>query len=270
MSQHTWMPNDVPLDKPSPARMYDYLLGGYHNFEIDRIAAGKVIEIDPEAPLVMRANRAFLRRAVNYLLAQGITQFLDLGSGIPTVGSVHEVAQGVNREARVVYVDVDPVAVRHSEAILAGNPNVTAIQADARQAAQILSHPEVRRLLNFSEPLAVLIVSVLLFVREDEEAHRLVRFLRDALAPGSYIAISHGTYEKAPAERLERIQSLYARTTNPVKLRSHTQISQFFEGLDLVEPGLVYVPLWQPEGADDLFLDQPELSVNFAGIGRKA
>ncbi|MGB3635407.1 MAG: SAM-dependent methyltransferase [Rubrobacteraceae bacterium] len=263
------MPDRLPTDRPSPARMYDYFLGGYHNFEIDRLAAQKILDINSETPLVMQANRAFMRRVVHFLTQQGIDQFLDIGSGIPTVGNVHEVAQKANPESRVVYADVDSVAVRHGETILAENPNVSIIEADLRQPELILNHPEVRRLLDFERPLAVLIISVLLFVPDDEAAYGAVRVLRDTVAPGSYLAITHGTHEGAPPEVAQRIQNVYANTPTPVKLRSYEEIREFFETFELVDPGLVYVPIWRPESSNDLYLKEPEMSVNYGGLGRK-
>lgn len=257
-------------DRPSVARMYDYFLGGYHNFEVDRAAARRVMELNPEAPLVMRSNRAFLRRAVSTLCERGVEQFLDVGSGIPTAGNVHEVARGVNPSARVVYVDMDPVAVRHGEAILQGDPGAAAIEADARDPGRILAHPEVSRLLDPGRPLAVLLVAVLHFVPDDGEAGRVVGAFRDALAPGSYVAISHATDESTPSETVGRLQELYARTGTPVRLRSRAQVERLFEGLELLEPGLVYAPLWMPEGPDDLFPGEPERSATLAGVGRKA
>ncbi len=261
--------SDMPLDKPSPARMYDYFLGGYHNFEIDRRAAEQVLAIHPETPLIMRANRAFLRRAVSLLSERGIDQFLDIGSGIPTVGSVHEIVQRTNPATRVVYVDVDPIAVAHSEAILKDVPNTAVIEADARHTEQLLEHPELRRTLDFSRPVAVLLVALLHFVTDDDDALRMVRTFRNALPSGSYLAISHGTNENAPSDVIEQGGKVYARSTNPAMARSRSQIATFFEGLELIEPGLVYAPLWWPEGPDDLFVDQPERSINLVGVGRK-
>lgn len=269
MSVNDRVPGDIQPEIPSPARMYDYFLGGYHNFEMDRLAARKVIDINPDTPLVMRANRSFLRRVVNFLSKEGIDQFLDLGSGIPTVGNVHEVAQKVNPDARVVYVDAESVAVRHGEAILEENPNVSIIEADIRRLEHILDHPEVRRLLDFSRPLAVLIISVLPFIPDDEEARGTVRALREILVPGSYLSISHATYEGAPADLVERVKRVYAGTTNPVRMRSYFEVEEFFEGFELVEPGLVYVPLWRPEAPDDIYLDEPERSANYGGVGFK-
>ncbi len=269
------MPSQRPDDpdaRPSPARMYDYFLGGSHNFPADRAAAEQIIALGSDVILVAQANRAFLRRAVTYLSEQGITQFLDLGSGIPTVGNVHEVAQGIRPDAHVVYVDIDPVAVTHSASLLAGNPTASVIQADARDSESILNHPEVRRLLDFSRPLGLLMVGFLYFIQDDADAERLVRSLRDALAPGSYVVISHALSEyaeAAPSDLVEEAEAVYNRSTNPYRLRSWSQIAQFFDGLELVEPGLVDLPLWHPEGPDDIFLDDPGRSAFVAGVGRK-
>lgn len=269
MERNAWTPDGVSTDRPSPARMYDYFLGGYHNFEIDRLAADRAAAIYPDIGLSMRANRAFLRRAVNFLIDQGIEQFLDIGSGIPTAGNVHEIVHSHDPNARVIYVDIDPVAIQHSRAILQGNPNVAVIQADAREARQVIEHEEVRRLIDFDAPIGVLLVAVLHFIPDDGEALNTVRSFREAIPPGSYVAIAHGTIENVPASVIEQLAQLYAGTTNPAKARSRDEIAQFFEGLDLVEPGLVYAPLWRPEGPEDLFLDEPERSTSFVGVGHK-
>lgn len=268
MSRSTQIPGG-PDERPSVARMYDYYLGGHHNFPADRVAAEQVIALIPDMPLIMQANRAFLRRAVTFLVSQGVTQFLDLGSGIPTVGNVHEVAQEATAVARVVYVDIDPVAVTHSAALLTDNPTVTVIQADARRPETILGHPEVQRLLDLGRPLALLMVAFLHFVTDDAEAEHLMRGLFDALAPGSYVAISHAIADPHPRPMLRKGQAVYDRSTNPIKFRSRAQIARFFKGLELVEPGLVYTPLWRPEGPDDVFLDTPARASAFAGVGRK-
>jgi SAM-dependent methyltransferase len=261
--------DDVDPDRPSAARIYDYLLGGYHNFEADRVAAERFREMLPNVPLYMRANRVFLRRVVSHLAEQGMDQFLDIGSGIPTVGNVHEVAQKINPSARVVYVDVDPVAVRHSEEILKGSPNTTVIQADLRRPEAILDHQELGRLLDLNKPTVVLLLAVLLFVTDDEEAYRVVRVLREALAPDSYIAISHPTDDGLPQEDIQRAKSLYAAIGSPVNIRSYDQTERFFDGLELVEPGLVYVSDWRPEDLDDPFFERPGFSGYYGGVGRK-
>jgi hypothetical protein len=258
-----------PDERPSAARIYDYLLGGYHNFEVDRVVAERFRKLLPNIPLYMQANRAFLRRVVTFLVEEGVDQFLDMGSGIPTVGSVHEVAQKINPSVRVVYVDLDPVAVRHSEEILRGNPNATVIRADVRQPEAILANPEVRRLLDPDKPTAVLLLAMLLFVTDDEEAYRLVGTVSDALAPGSYVAISHPTADNLPQKETEQAKTLYGSTGNPVTIRTYDQVERFFAGLELVEPGLVYVSSWRPEGPDDLFVDQPVSSGYYGGVGRK-
>jgi len=261
-------PTQLDLERPSAARIYDYLLGGFHNFEVDRAAAREITRVLPDMPMYMRTNRAFLRRIVRFLTDQGIDQFLDLGSGIPTVGNVHEIAQQANPSACVVYVDNEPVAVTHSRTILEDNPKATVIQADIRQPDVILSHPEIQRLLDFNKPAAVLLLSVLLFVT-DEEAYRVVRSMRDALVSGSFISISHPTDDDTPPDQGEQAKRLYAAMGAPVRVRSYNEVEKFFEGLELLEPGLVYVPLWRPEGPDDLALKDPELSAYYAGVGRK-
>ena len=273
MGENSGTSKDIDYERPSAARIYDYLLGGFHNFEVDRAAAQKFIEMIPDAPLFMRANRAFLRRVVNFLVSEGIDQFLDLGSGIPTVGNVHEVAQKANPSSRIVYVDNEPVAVQHSRRILQDNPNAAVIEADMRQPEMILNHQETQRLLELGKPVAVLLISVLQFVPEDEEAYRLLRVIREALAPGSYIAISHPSDEGYSAEgysdeRGEQVLTMYDKMGTPVSLRSRAQLERFFEGLEMVEPGLVRIPLWHPEDKEDLFIDEPALSAAYAGVGR--
>jgi hypothetical protein len=269
MSMDTWIPEGADLERPNAARMYDYFLGGYHNFEVDRLASEKALEIYPDGRLAAQACRAFLRRVVNFLVEQGIDQFLDIGSGLPTLGNVHEVAQKVNPAARVVYVDIDPVAVAHARAMLKGNPKASAIRVDARWPDEILNHTKVKDLLDFSRPAAVLFLTFLHYIGDNDQAHNTVGTLRDALVPGSYIAISHGTYDNAPPGAAERMEKLTAGTPTPSRYRSRAQIREFFGGLEVVEPGLVYIPLWRPEGLDDVLLDEPERVLVFGGVGRK-
>jgi hypothetical protein len=269
MDKHEQVPASVPGNRPSVARMYDYWLGGFHNFAVDREAAEQVNATSPDMPLVVRANRAFLYRVVRFLASEGIAQFLDLGSGIPTVGNVHEVARAANPAARVVYVDIDPVAVSHSRAILGDNPQAIILQADVRRPEQFLHHPDLSRLLDVRQPVGVLVVAVLHFVGDDEEAYRAVRVLRDAVAPGSYLAITHASTEGFPPEAREQHNRISRSTPTPIKFRSRADIARFFDGFELVEPGLVLTPLWRPHGPDDLFVDQPERSSAYAGVGRK-
>jgi hypothetical protein len=269
MNQSNWVPGEVPLDRPNVARMYDYFLGGGHNFAVDREAAEQLIKLYPDLPKVSRANRALLRRAVRYLVDQGINQFLDIGSGIPTAGNVHEVAQRANPDAHVVYVDVEPVAVAHSQAILQGVPNTVAIQGDARRPGDVINHPEVQAQLDWRQPIGVLLLALLHFVPDDADAANIVRSLREAMPSGSYLVITHATTEQIDESGRQRVEQLYQKATSPFHFRTRDQIAQFFEGLELVEPGLVYIPLWRPEGEDDLLVDQPARSNGYVAVGRK-
>jgi len=270
MDTMTWVPDETPLDRPNAARIYDYYLGGYHNFEVDRLTADRLAETDPDVRLASWANRAFLRRCFRFLVEQGIDQFLDIGSGIPTVGNVHEIAQAADPSARVVYVDIDPVAVAHSQAMLRDNPHAVAIRVDARQPDQILNHAEVRRLLDWSKRAAVLFVGVLHLLPEDDQAYHAVVTLRDVLATGSYVVISHPSYEDAPPTFLQHVNKLTAASASRYQYRTFAKIERFFDGLDLVEPGLVYTPLWRPESPHDLFVDEPQRAFCFAGVGLKS
>ena len=270
MSQQSdWVPDTIPLDRPTVARMWDYFLGGHHNFAIDRQAAEQAIKLYPDLPLVAQVTRRFMRRAVRFMLDQGVNQFLDIGSGIPTVGNVHEIAHRVNPAAGVVYVDIDPVAVAHSQTILRGTANAVAVQADARRPEEIVGHADVRRVLDWTRPIGMLAIAMIHFVPDDAEAHRILRVLRGALPSGSYLALTHATADGVDPALAAQGEQLYRRTSAPLHFRTRDQIVGLFDGLELVEPGVVYVPLWRPESADDLLLDQPIRSANYAGVGRK-
>jgi hypothetical protein len=267
MSRPSWAPLDIDLDRPSGARVYDYFLGGAHNFAVDRRLAEMIASMTPDIGDTMRANRAFLRRAVGWLVEQGITQFLDLGSGIPTVGNVHEVAQHADPACRVVYVDVDPIAVSHSRAILEGVEGTAVVQADVRDVEDIVSDPVVRGLLDFTRPIAVLVLGVLHFVPDSDDPAGIVGRLRDAVPPGSMLALVNVTHEDQPPEVIEA-QKLSSRTGTPIFLRSRAELAAQFDGWTLVEPGLVHLPLWRPEvpRADG---ERPERFGALAGVARK-
>lgn len=269
MTQSNWVPADVALDRPNVARMYDYFLGGGHNFAVDREAAEQLYKVFPDVPLIAQANRAALRRAVRALLDAGVDQFLDIGSGIPTSGPVHEIAQRMNPRARVVYVDSEPVAVAHSQAILQSVPYTLAVHADARRADELVRRQDVRELIDFEKPVGVLLVALLHFVPEDDIASDIVRSLRDAVPSGSYIVITHAATEQNERDRLEAVEHVYRQSTSPFHFRSREQIAALFEGFELVEPGLVYLPLWRPESDDDLLLDDPRRTNGYIGVGRK-
>jgi hypothetical protein len=267
MTRPSWAPEGIDLDRPSASRVYDYFVGGMHNFEIDRQLARQIEAFTPNVAETMRANRDLLRRCVRFLVYAGISQFLDIGSGIPTVGNVHEVAQGRDPSARVVYVDIDPVAVAHSRAILDGDPRTTVIQADISRPDDILADPDVRKLLDFDQPVAVLMLGVLHFVGDDADPLGCVAGLRDAVVPGSFLAITHATSDGQPTEVLEA-QKLSGRTSTEIVLRSKEEIAGYFEGWSLVEPGLVHLPLWRPDNPDDIGA-HPEQSGAYGGVARK-
>ncbi|MER5866313.1 SAM-dependent methyltransferase [Kitasatospora sp. NPDC002040] len=265
MQQANWVPAGTDLEQPNAARVYDYYLGGSHNFEVDREMARKAIAFWPELPAIMRSNRAFLRRAVQHLAEQGITRFLDIGSGIPTFGPVHEVARAVHSESRVVYVDHDPIAVAHSRLLLKDDPQSVVVEADLRHVDDLLSRPEVAALLADGEPVALLLVSVLHFIVEEDDPYALVRQLRDALPPGSALVICHASLEGRP-DQAGAHQDLYKRTPTPMTMRNREAISRFLEGFELLEPGLVYLPEWRPEDPESVG-PHPERMTGLAAVG---
>jgi hypothetical protein len=263
-----WIPSEVDVRRANAARVYDYLLGGSHNFLADQDVGRSLAAVDPNVRAVARANRAFLGRAVRFLAAAGIRQFLDVGSGIPTEGNVHEVAQRTHPGARVVYADIDPVAIAHSRALLAGNDTTAIIDADLRQPEKILADDATRRLVDPGQPAGLLLVAVLPFIADAEDPWRIVAALRDALAPGSYLVLCHGTAESKPvvARAAEKVYNRSVATH--VHPRSHLEILRFFDGFELVDPGLVYVPLWRPDSPADVPAD-PAKYWCLVGVGRK-
>jgi len=253
MTDQAWTPTEeVDTGRPSIARIYDFYLGGNHNLPIDREAARQVVETMPELPEIMRVNRAFMRRGVRHLVDAGIRNFLDLGSGIPTVGNVHEIAQAYEPTARVVYVDNDQVAVAHSREILSGNDRAMAVLADLRDTASVLNDPEVNRLLllGLGEPLAVLMSAVLHFVPDDDEAAALVATYRDAMPSGSYLVVSHASERVTTAKRVGQAADQYSRTIAPMKLRSLEEVTGLLEGFEILAPGVVHCSQWRPDPAD--------------------
>ena len=262
-----WGPAEIDTSVAHPARMYNYYLGGKDNYAADREAAEKVLAVLPEGRAMALANRAFLGRAVRFLAEAGIRQFLDIGTGIPGPGSTSETAHAVAPDARIVYVDNDPIVLAHSRALLASDrPGLTTVvQADLRTPAGILEHPEVRAVLDFDQPIAVLLVAVLHFIKPAEDPAGIVELIKQRLAPGSYVAVSHGTGDFDP-ERSEAAVRGYDSATAPFVLRGHKEIEGFFDGREVVEPGVVQLPWWRPEG------DVPEDSDRiwlYAGVGRK-
>ena len=246
---------------PNPARIYDYLLGGKDNFPADREVAEQILAIAPVAGEVAEDNRVFLRRAVEVLAAEaGVRQFIDLGSGLPTQGNVHEIAQAAAPEARVVYVDNDPMVVAHSRALLAGD-NTVAIEGDLRRPDSILGHPDVRELIDFGRPVALLLLAILHFVPDEEDPFGIVARYVDALPAGSHLAISHGTRDiperpdLSPEEMADmgaKVEQLYQLTTASLVTRTRAEVERFFDGLELLEPGVVEIQRWRPDGRSSL------------------
>jgi S-adenosyl methyltransferase len=263
----SWVPEGLDLERPSGARIYDYLLGGGHNFAHDRELAERFLQAQPNAREIARLNRAFLRRAVLFMIENGIRQFLDLGSGIPTVGNVHEIAQQADPGARVVYVDYEEVAVAHSELLLQGNERATIVQADLTRPDDVLEHSETRRLLNFTEPIGLLAVGVFHFVAPEKGPGAIVAAYRDALVPGSYLGLSHFTADMMPAE-MARVVEVMKHSRDPMYPRSRAEITELFDGFDIVEPGIVATSLWRPESPTDTS-DDPGRAGILAGVGRK-
>ena len=262
-----WVPPQVDTSRANIARVYDYLLDGAHNFAIDRELALKGLELLPNLRDAARFNRAFLYRAVRYCVEQGIRQFVDIGSGVPTVGNVHEVAQGLAPSSHVVYVDNEPVAVAHSELMLGDNENVGVVWADAREPHSVLVHPVTRRLVDFEQPVAVLMVALLHAVSDEDDPWGIVSRFRDAVVPGSYLVLSHGTGDKG-SERLRAYRELYRDSQTPVFHRNHEEVVRLFDGWELVEPGVVFTPEWRPEvGA--VAVPDPERGFCYAGVGVK-
>ncbi|QUH03200.1 SAM-dependent methyltransferase [Saccharopolyspora erythraea] len=267
MDKPPWWAAGVDLNKPSSARVYDVHLGGSHNFEVDREVAEAASRLMPTLPAVLRANRSFLRRAVRYLAGQGITQFLDLGSGIPTVGNVHEIAQRENPECRIVYVDNDLIAVAHSRSLLEGNDRAEAVRADLRHPDEVLGHPDVAAMLDLRQPIAVLMFAVLHFVADEDEPAAIVGRYVEAIAPGSYVAISHACNDHVDESTLQAAE-LYSRRIGGFHMRPAERIAEFFAGLSLVEPGLVDLTEWRPDSPEQQPRDE-KLWTGPGGVGRK-
>jgi hypothetical protein len=239
-------PIKIDTSVPHPARIYDYWLGGKDNYEADRKVAEAAIAATPGVVLGARENRAFLRRVVRYLAERGITQFLDIGTGIPTSGNTHEIAQSVDPAARIVYVDNDPIVMVHARALLRGTPEgrTSYIEADLREPESILTHPDTLGVLDFSRPVAVIIIGTLMHIRDEDDPWGAVRRFTDATCPGSYLAISHLTADFEP-EKMNALAESY--NTGPLLFTNRTaaQVSRFFEGFELVDPGLVLIQNWR-------------------------
>ena len=246
------------------ARIYDALLGGKDNYAVDRAAADAIVRRVPDARKAAHDNRRFLQRAVRFLAAEaGIRQFLDIGTGLPTKEPVHEIAHETIPDARVVYVDYDPVVVAHAKALLANNDNtVIAIRGDLRSPQGIINDPELRELINFDRPVAVLMIAIMHFIMEEENPYALVNQFKSAMPSGSYLVVSHATSDNLSGKEKEEVRAVYDDATSRVAPRSLAEIRQFFDGLTITEPGVVDISAWRSgsHAARTLF---------YGGIGRK-
>jgi SAM-dependent methyltransferase len=257
------------IEEPNAARVYDYLLGGDANFAVDREFGRRLEQVSPNAARIAQSGRGFLRRAVEHLTGEGVDQFLDLGSGLPTAGNVHEIAHRVRPDARVVYVDNEPVAVHYSSTLLPDRERVGIIQADLRDPARVLDDPETRRLLDLGRPVAVLMSAVLHFVPDDDRPAGIVASYLDAVVPGSYLVVSHlGFEEWLPVEAVPAT-GRYRQTATPVWPRHRWDIAALFDGLELVPPGLVLTPEWRPDTEEPGTEDLPVHIGVYAGVARK-
>jgi SAM-dependent methyltransferase len=268
MTEDAQSPPDVDIRTPNMARMYDYALGGKDNFAADREAVQKLFRLAPENAFVPRANRRFLSQAVRFAAEQGIRQFIDLGAGLPSQGSTHEVARLVEPDARVVYVDSDPVVLAHARALLPGSdPGLAIIAEDIRDTGRILDHAHTKGLIDFAQPVAVLFVAVLHGIPDaDDPAGIVAEFVR-RIAPGSYVILSHLTREGHPADIVAKKEEVWAKSATPMAYRSRDEILRFFGGLELAEPGLTTATRWRQE-SPDAQLDAAG-AWTLAGVGRK-
>jgi hypothetical protein len=264
-----WVPYGVDVTVPNAARMYDYWLDGAHNFAVDRVMCDKVQQVLPAVRDVARIQRSFLRRAVLFMVNSGIRQFLDIGSGIQTVGNVHEIAQRANAECRIVYVDKEPVAIAHSELLLEDNDRAAAILANLSDVEDILDHQQAKRLLDLDQPIGLLMVGLLHFVPDSWDPVGILARYRDRFPSGSYLALSHVTADGNPSGLTEAVQ-LYQHTPEPVYLRSHEEVLRLFAGFELVEPGLVGCALWRPSGPGDTSDSTRMNALLYGGVSRKA
>ncbi|MCA2208723.1 MULTISPECIES: SAM-dependent methyltransferase [Nocardia] len=268
MDRPAWAPDGVDMQQPSPARMYDALLGGSHNFAVDRMAAEMGTKLVPDLPRLALSNRAFLRRAVRFMLDAGIRQFLDIGSGIPTAGNVHEIVHELDPQARVLYVDIDPVAVMHSRTILHGNERAGAIEADLRKTDDLLAAVRETGLIDFAEPVGLLLIAVLHLVSDDDDPAGKVSALREVVAPGSLVAISHLTSELRPEDAGKLSANAANENRVGIHFRPKDAIVAMFDGWDLESPGVVELPAWRPESERDQH-EKPGRSLGLGGVARK-
>ncbi|GAB2775277.1 SAM-dependent methyltransferase [Amycolatopsis magusensis] len=263
----SWVPPEVDVTVPNPARVYDYWLDGDHHFPADRELGEQILKIMPGVRDAARLNRAFLRRAATFMVESGVKQFLDIGSGIPTVGNLHEIVQQLDPECRVVYVDREPVAVAHSQLLLKDNDRCVAMQADLRDVDGILASPKTRELIDFEQPVGLFMLLLLHFVPDSWDPAGLLAQYRARLASGSFLAVTHVAADAGSAGLDKAIEAYQSTQNNPIP-RTHDEVLRFFDGFEMVEPGLVGCAMWNPQGVGDMSEDPSINLLPYAGVGR--
>jgi O-methyltransferase involved in polyketide biosynthesis len=273
MNETPQVPAGVNTDMPTPARIYDYMLQGNSYFQVDRFAAEQILAAAPEIRDAAWSNRGFHQRAAKWLAEHGVRQYVDIGSGLPTVGNTHEVVQKVIPGAHVVYVDNDPMVELHSRALLASGGTISVICADLREPDSILEHPQLRKLIDFGEPVALLMTGVMMFVSDASDPWALVARYLDALVPDSYLSLSHLTDDYKPPAAAEGFRAVFDTATEHMYFRSKAKVERFFNGLELVppyegaEPAVTFTGLW---GAEDIELaDSDGSRWLYCGVARK-
>ncbi|RMI36715.1 SAM-dependent methyltransferase [Streptomyces triticirhizae] len=258
----------IDTSRPHPARMYDYYLGGQDNYEVDRIAAEKVLSVAPDVRLAARENRAFLHRAVRVVAERGIRQFVDVGTGIPTTPNTHQVAREVDPTARVAYVDNDPIVSVYAGAKLTAEGNAGFVLGDLRDPEALMENPVIRDLIDFDQPVALMLVAILHFIDDEAQPTEMIQALTSRLAPGSCLVLSHATSDFHDAEDVRRVREVYRNSTANVTPRGRSAVEAFFDGFDVLEPGVVQPHLWRPDAPVP---DSPELArlAGYAGVGVK-
>ncbi|MGI5347249.1 SAM-dependent methyltransferase [Streptomyces sp. CA-250714] len=269
VSEAGFSPEQIDTTRPHPARMYDYYLGGKDNYEADRDAAQRVLDALPELAVTARSNRDFMHRAVRTAVGSGIRQIIDIGTGIPTSPNTHEVARQVNPDVRVAYVDNDPIVSTYAGAKLTNSGNAGFVLADLKDPAGILDHPVTKELIDFGEPVALMLLAVMHFITDDEGAADIVRTMTERLPAGSYLILSHATADFKESDGFGKVEKVYnEESTASAQWRTKGEICAFFEGFDLLEPGVVQLPLWRPDGPVPTGADLAK-HIGYGGVGVK-
>jgi O-methyltransferase involved in polyketide biosynthesis len=272
MSDAPQVPPGMDTSRPTPARIYDYMLRGDQHFDIDRMAAEQILAAAPEIRDAAFSNRGFHQRAAKWIAERGVRQFIDIGSGLPTVGNTHQVVQQVHPDARVVYVDNDPMVALHSQAIIEAGNTIAVVCGDLREPASLMDDPELQRLIDPSQPTGLLITGVVMFVSDESDPYGLVSGYVHQMAPGSYLSLSHLTDEHKPPAAAEGFRRVFDTATEHLYFRNRAQVAQFFDGLEIVppyedaKPEITFTGIWGAE--DPVLADSDGSRWLYCGVGR--